>query len=159
MVNWFLATHLLVNTLLIWLLVGIHIISISFFLCIWHRACNSTLRHLSLISLVLWIQSSISSPKNIHQVSQPQYKFNQYWNVYWHKFQQPSQWRKSMWTNIIYHRQRKLELCISVELIKNKTCSPVNLSCWNLIYDWWMQYLSLQHKLLIISSNNIISRT
>ena len=58
MVNWFLAAPLLVNTLLICLLVGINIISISFFSCIWRRACNSTLRYLSLISLVLWMQSS-----------------------------------------------------------------------------------------------------
>ena len=55
--NWFLAAPLLVNTSLICLLVGIRIISISFFLCIWHKACNSTLRRLLLISLVLWMQS------------------------------------------------------------------------------------------------------
>ena len=58
MVNWFLAAPLLVNTLLICLLVGIHIISISFLSCIWCRACNSTPRRLSLITLVLWTQSS-----------------------------------------------------------------------------------------------------
>ena len=78
--------------------------------------------------------------------------------IYWCKFQQPSQWRKSRWTNNIYYRQRKPELSISVELIKNKMCSPINLSCWNFIYDRWMLYPS-QHKLLTISSSNIISIT
>ena len=35
---------------------------------------------------------------------------------------------KSRWTNNVYHRQRKPELSISIELIKNRMCSLINLS-------------------------------
>ena len=43
----------------------------------------------------------------------------------------------------IYYTQWKPELPISMELIKNKTCSPINPSCWNFMYDWWMWYVFL----------------